>query len=47
MASAIAPKPMSTAGLIVFSVVLLALELVSEKTITSPSVMLVRYAPSR
>ena len=37
-----------TLGLvIVFSVVLLALEPLSEKTITSPSAMLVMYAPSR
>ena len=47
MAKAIAPSPMSTAGLIVFSVVVLALEFDSENTITSPSVMLVIYAPSR
>ena len=38
---------MSTAGLRVFSVVLVALEFDSENTITSPSVMLVMYAPSR
>ena len=38
---------MSTAGLIVFSVVLLVLEFDNENTITSPSVMLVTYAPSR
>jgi hypothetical protein len=38
---------MSTAGLSVFCVVLVVLEFVSEKTITSPSVMLVMYAPSR
>ena len=41
------PSPMSTAGLSVFSVVLVVLESDSEKTITSPSVMLVTYAPSR
>src|SRR2546421_12382622 len=38
---------MSTAGLSVFWVVLVALELDSAKTITRPSVMLVMYAPSR
>jgi hypothetical protein len=38
---------MSTAGLSVFRVVLVALELGSEKTMTSPSVMLVISAPSR
>jgi hypothetical protein len=37
---------MSTAGLIVFSVVLLALDPLSEKTMISPSVMLVMYTPS-
>ena len=37
---------MSTAGLSVFYVVLVALELDSEKTITRPSVMLIVYAPS-
>ena len=38
---------MSTAGLTVFSVVVLALEFENENTITSPSVMLVSQAPSR
>ena len=38
---------MSTAGLTVFWVVLLALEFDSENTITSPSVMLVISAPSK
>src|SRR3954451_16202558 len=38
---------MSTAGLSVFCVVFVALEFDSEKTITSPSAMLVMYAPSR
>lgn len=47
MARAIAPRPMSIAGLIVFWVVLVALEPLSEKTITNPRVMLVTYAPSR
>ena len=47
MASAIAPSPMSTAGLIVCSVVFFTLEFDSENTITRPSVMLVMYAPSR
>ena len=38
---------MSTVGLRVFSVVLVVLEFDAENTITSPSVMLVTYAPSR
>jgi hypothetical protein len=38
---------MSTAGLRVFSVVFVVLEFDAENTITSPSVMLVKYAPSR
>lgn len=46
-ASAIAPSPMSTAGLRVFSVVLGAVVFDSEKTTTSPGVMLVMCAPSR
>ena len=46
MARRIAPRAISTAGLKVFSVVFVAPELESENTITKPSVMLVRYAPS-
>jgi hypothetical protein len=38
---------MSTTGLRVFSVVLVVPELDAENTITSPSAMLVTYAPSR
>ena len=39
--------PMSTAGLIVFSVVLAAAESDRENTMIRPTVMLVRYAPTR
>ena len=38
---------MSTAGLTVFSVVFVTAEFDSEKTITSPTVMLVIRAPSK
>ena len=47
MARAITPNATSAAGLIVCLVVFVVLEFDRENTITSPSVTLVIYAPSR